>query len=169
MINSLKVIFLGIIPLSSLLYTPSLVTQEISGKVQRVKDADTIVVNSVNIRLAYIDAPEISQKSFDGVMIGEISSKWLSDKILGKHVKVLRITRGKYKRVIGRVFFKGEDINLSLIKSGMALSYGQDIPLEYKREAYKSKMLKKGHFKRAGFWYPFKWRKKRRSKDPLYY
>lgn len=83
--------------------SPSLlIAAELSGKVTRVLDGDTIEVlqdkTPVRVRLANIDAPEKKQP------FGSWSSKQLKSLIAGQPVTVTYMQKDRYGRVIGRVF-----------------------------------------------------------------
>ncbi|EEJ9946437.1 micrococcal nuclease, partial [Salmonella enterica subsp. enterica serovar Typhimurium] len=81
--------------------SPSLlIAAELSGKVTRVLDGDTIEVlqdkTPVRVRLANIDAPEKKQP------FGSWSSKQLKSLIAGQPVTVTYMQKDRYGRVIGR-------------------------------------------------------------------
>lgn len=95
---------------------------DFSGKVINVIDGDTIVLKTQDrkikkIRLAQIDAPEMSQK------FGSESRKALADEILGKNVNVLIFDIDQYRRTVGTVIYKKRDINRYMIKRGYAYVY----------------------------------------------
>lgn len=94
----------------------------LSGKVVGVSDGDTItVLDSTNtqhkIRLSGIDAPEKAQP------FGQASKKSLSELVFSKQVEISWTKRDRYHRVLGKVFFGGQDICLEQIKRGMAWHY----------------------------------------------
>jgi len=76
---------------------------ELSGKVVAVHDADTITVlagrQQYKVRLAAIDAPELSQD------FGRKAKQALSSKVFGKQVRVETAGRDRYERVLGTVQF----------------------------------------------------------------
>lgn len=95
---------------------------EVSGVVSRVSDGDTIWVEDAKglrhkIRMLDIDAPESSQE------FGGESTARLKSLIGGKQVKVTYSERDKYGRILGTVWFGGEDINLRMVAEGMAWRY----------------------------------------------
>ena len=108
----------------------------LSGRVVKVADGDTITVltggsRSVatataraslpptehKIRLHGIDAPEKDQA------FGQKSKQRLSDYVFGKDVTVKWKSKDKYGRILGTVFVDGKDINLEMLKAGMAWHY----------------------------------------------
>lgn len=96
----------------------------LTGKVVGVSDGDTITVLDTNrqshkVRLIGIDAPEKAQP------FGQVSKKSLSDLVFNKTVDVQWDKRDRYQRILGKVFFNGQDICLEQIKRGMAWHYKQ--------------------------------------------
>jgi endonuclease YncB( thermonuclease family) len=94
----------------------------IYGKVVGVVDGDTIWIltsekRRLEIRLLGIDAPEKRQA------FGNKAKQALSDKIHGKDVEVRWKKRGRYGRILGKVFYNKADINLEMIKLGLAWHY----------------------------------------------
>lgn len=110
-----------------LLLCPPLQAATITGRVVKVSDGDTITVledtTQHKIRLMGIDAPEKAQP------FGDKSKQALADAIAGKTVEVDYNKRDKYKRAVGKVIFRGQDMNLRQIELGMAWHYKQ-----YERE-----------------------------------
>ena len=107
---------------------------EIRGRVVKVADGDTLTVlaaagraGSMNppppattqhkIRLNGIDAPEKSQA------FGKVSKKHLSSLVFGKDVRVKYRNRDKYGRILGTVYVDGLDINLEMLRVGLAWHY----------------------------------------------
>jgi len=105
-----------------LLLSFSLFAEEIVGRVVRVVDGDTITVLSTSttqykIRLQGIDAPEKKQA------FGNASRKFLSGLVANREVRVTYAKRDRYGRILGTVFVDGRDINLEMLKAGMAWHY----------------------------------------------
>lgn len=90
------------------------ITQNFTAKVIKVHDGDTITLRT-NFRdfdfpMRFIDtnAPELNE---DG---GHESQQWLEQEIGGEEVEIIVSTDNrvdKWGRLLGRVFFKGMDIN----------------------------------------------------------
>ena len=97
----------------------------INGKAY-VIDGDSIRCNGYEIRLDDIDAPEYHQIAYDQngktVPIGAIAKSALIKKIGGKTVEVKVSKTDLYGREVGTIFYGDENINLWLIKRGLAVS-----------------------------------------------
>ena len=138
---------------------------DVSGRVVAVTDGDTIKVldsssREYKIRLTGIDAPERGQP------FGKASTKHLAGMIAGKQVKIESNKNDRYGRMLGKVIFKGVDVNLEQVKAGYAWWYEyyakqQPIP---DRKSY-SEAEKAARSKRIGLWAdsnpinPYEWRK----------
>ena len=118
------------IPLIIILFLLSTYTwADFDAEVIRIVDGDTIQVKDDNnkklkIRLLGIDAPELKQN------FGKESSLYLNKIINGKFINVISLsnkdkpyTLDFYKRILGKIIFNGKDINLEMIKKGMAWHY----------------------------------------------
>lgn len=89
------------------------------GKAINVTDGDTFTLldrakKQHKIRLAGIDAPERSQP------FGKKAKQYLNKLVVNKWVCVNWNKKGKYGRTIGKVLIGGRDINLDMIKVGLA-------------------------------------------------
>ena len=106
--------------------------------VVKVHDGDTITLETDTrdftfpLRFLEIDAPELN----DG---GEITRDWLKDRIEGREVQILidpnnRV--GKYGRLLGKVFYGGQDIGIEEYRLGLATEFGNknegEIPISDK-------------------------------------
>lgn len=107
--------------LAILLFINSILGFGITGKVVKIPDGDTFYLKSGNksykVRMYGIDAPELKQE------YGRESKRYLEKLILNKNVELKIMSKDKYGRVVGKVFFKKKDINLMMIKSGNAWYY----------------------------------------------
>lgn len=107
--------------LTLLFVTYPALADTISGKVVRVADGDTITVlrgkTQYKIRLVGIDAPEKAQA------YGNQSKLTLSEAIAGQTVTVDYNKKDRYGRIIGKVLYTGQDMNLRQIQLGMAWHY----------------------------------------------
>lgn len=106
-------------------FSISLYSAEIIGKVIKVADGDTITVLDDNnkkhkIRLAKIDAPELKQS------YGIKSKNYLESLIYNKPIKVLYSSIDRYKRILGIVYLGDKEINLIMLKNGLAWHYYTD-------------------------------------------
>tara|TARA_B110000037_G_scaffold213385_1_gene267811 strand:+ start:195 stop:650 length:456 start_codon:yes stop_codon:yes gene_type:complete len=103
------------------LFSPQIFA-DVNGVISRVIDADTVVLKSdqginYKIRLLGIDAPEINQ------VYGKEATIYLSNKVLGKNLRVLGENKDRYHRLLGKLILNDNDINLDLVKNGMAWHY----------------------------------------------
>ena len=93
-----------------------------TARVIAIADGDTLTVLDASntqhkIRLAGIDAPEKRQAW------GERARQFLGERV---HQRLVQIEVGKkdrYGREVGKVMLDGEDINLALVRSGLAWHY----------------------------------------------
>ena len=97
-------------------------------KVTGVTDGDTVKIadNGVKmkIRLVGIDAPETSKKKNQpGQPFSKKSTSYLADLVLNKSVEVKSYGTDRYGRTLGVVFVGGKNVNLEIIKAGMAEVY----------------------------------------------
>ena len=123
-------------------------------KVLKVYDGDTIKVEGygtrIKVRLAGIDAPEIfGDKKGMGQPYGHEARTYLQKLIFNKMIDIKGYGRDKHNLILGRVFFADEDINLAMVKAGLAEVYRgpppEDLDLEPFWQAEKEvRALKKG-------------------------
>jgi len=115
-------------------------------RVTRVTDGDTIKVSSdgtiTTVRLVGIDAPETSKrKNEPGQPFSRKSTKHLASLELNKSVTVKSYGTDRYGRTLGVVFVDGKNVNLEMVKVGLAEVYrgrpapGLDIDPYWKAEA----------------------------------
>lgn len=93
-----------------------------TGIVTKVHDGDSIHITPagqkrVVIRLAGIDAPELKQP------FGIASRDKLRSMVLNQPAEARCHKVDRYKRQVCVVYFNGQDINLQMVKSGMAWHY----------------------------------------------
>ena len=107
-------------------------------KVTRVIDGDTLVVQkgatSLTIRLVGIDAPEVSHKKYEpGQSYSQQSTKHLAKLALNRSADVKSYGADRYGRILGEVLVDGNNVNLEMVKTGLAEVYrgtpapGQDV------------------------------------------
>ncbi|WP_103600326.1 thermonuclease family protein [Campylobacter concisus] len=93
----------------------------LSGKVVSIHDGDTITVLSgkeqTKVRLYGIDAPEKKQD------YGQKSKQFLANLIAGEVVEVDERGKDRYKRTLGIIHYKGQDINAQMVLNGYAWAY----------------------------------------------
>jgi endonuclease YncB( thermonuclease family) len=107
-------------------------------QVSRVIDGDTIEVRKgairLTVRLVGIDAPEESHKKHEpGQPFSQQSTKHLAKIALNRSADVKSYGSDRYGRVLGEVFVDGNNVNLEMVKAGLAEVYrgtpapGQDV------------------------------------------
>jgi len=97
-------------------------------KCARVTDGDTInVINNEHkeiIRLVGIDAPETSHKKGEpGQPFSKKSTKHLAGLVLNKPADVKSYGTDRYGRTLAVVFVDGKNVNLEMVKDGLAEVY----------------------------------------------
>ena len=97
-------------------------SSDLVGRVVKVSDGDTITIldsskTQHKIRLHGIDAPEKKQA------FGTASRKFLAGLVANREVRVAWSKRDRYQRILGTVFVDGKDVNLEMLKVGMAWHY----------------------------------------------
>lgn len=102
-----------------LLFISPTFAYELTGKVIKIADGDTVtIITSDNqkhrIRLYCIDAPE------KGKPYSQIAKQTLADMIFKKKVKASCIGKDRYQRDICTIRYRGRNINLQMVKRGLA-------------------------------------------------
>jgi endonuclease YncB( thermonuclease family) len=96
---------------------------ELTGRVSRVVDGDTIELKSdgerYKIRLAGIDTPEKDQPW------GKEAKKALSSKVKRKDITVDVVDKDRYGRLVGKIYLDDRYINKELVAEGYAWVYRQ--------------------------------------------
>lgn len=135
----------------------------LTGRSVRVADGDTFTLlddsnNQRRIRLEGIDAPERGQA------FGNRSREYLASMIVDKRLKVTYKEKDRYGRILGKVSTDSiSDVNLEMIKSGMAWHYSY-----YNKEKEYADAEKEARKKKIGLWVdknpipPYEWRKGKR-------
>lgn len=130
----------------------------LSGKVVSIHDGDTITVLSgkeqTKVRLYGIDAPEKKQD------YGQRSKQFLANLIAGQMVEVEPKGKDRYKRTLGIIYYKGQDINAQMVKNGYAWAYVKysKIYVDQEKTARKNKL---GLWQSSDPTPPWEWRKGR--------
>ncbi len=116
--------------------------ETLAGRIVGVHDGDTLTLltsakETVKIRLAQIDAPEMKQP------YGQDSKKALSDAVFDHEVRVEVVSIDKYGRTVGNVFIGSTDANRLMVQQGAAWAYRKYLTdsslLGVEAEAAKSK------------------------------
>ena len=126
----------------------------------RVLDGDTILLGGEKLRLAGIDAPEMSQicvLSGADWRCGEASKQALRDLIGRMEIYCVGQGRDQYDRWLATCHTDGQNINVWLVKQGWAVDYGG-----YAGEEGEARRNRVGLW-RSTFDYPQDWRRLNRS------
>lgn len=128
-----------------------------SAKVVKISDGDTITIlqgkQQIKVRLFGIDAPELKQP------YGKKSKQFLANLIAGKVVEVEENGKDRYKRTLGIIHYKGQDINAQMVLNGYAWAY-----IKYSRMYVDHEKLAREN--KRGLWQsndptpPWEWRKR---------
>ena len=107
-------------------YRETVPTQKpaLEGLVIAIADGDTLDVlddakTSHRIRLLGIDSPERAQP------FGKVARQALRERVIGKRVKVFVRSKDRYGRALGKVLLEGTDLNLEMVREGLAWHYKQ--------------------------------------------
>ena len=90
-------------------------------------DKKALKDNTVHIRLAGVDAPELPHFGREGQPGGKEAIDWLTSYLLGKRVRAYVYRRDQYDRAVATVYVrKGllrRDVGLQMLKKGLATVY----------------------------------------------
>ena len=139
--NRTKTVYTLLVALLLSLFTVSshAVESTLTGKVMKVTDGDTVVINPVKdksfiiCRLYGIDAPETPKYTRKGRLkkpgqpYGEEATTALKKMILGQTVQVTLTGAKTYKREVCRIENDGMDVNLEMVRLGYAWAYRQHL------------------------------------------
>ena len=143
-------------------------------RVVRVIDGDTIKVVAdqmeIIVRLVGIDAPETSHKKYElGQPFSQKSTKYLAGLVLNKSVEIKSYGTDIYGRTLAVVFVAGKNVNLEMIKAGLAEVYrgppakGLDLKQYWKAEE-ETRDVKRGMWILGDKYIsPREWRRGRRN------
>ncbi len=115
-------------------------TQECA-RVLRVYDGDTALVD-VNgarrlVRLLGIDAPETSKtKGQPGQPFSARARRHLADRILNRCVQLDGYGNDRYGRLLAVIHLEGVNLNLEMVRLGLAEHYGGRTPEGFDRRPY---------------------------------
>ena len=135
--------------------------REITGKVTRVSDGDTVWVSDSlgrhKVRLNRIDAPESDQP------FGKESTAHLKLLIGGKTVRVEYEKLDQYGRILGIIYLGETDVNLQMVRDGCAWHYRHfDNTPSYAEAEREARSAKRGLWASGTAINPYEWRKSRR-------
>jgi endonuclease YncB( thermonuclease family) len=137
-----------------------------TGQVVAITDGDTIKIltpakEQIKVRLADIDTPERGQP------YGRKARHVLGEKIHRRQVEVEEVATDRYRRLVGRVFLNGRNINAEMVEDGAAWVYRK-----YSDDPVLLRLERQAREQGRGLWAlqpdqrvpPWEWRKMRRSK-----
>jgi len=127
-------------------------------KIKRVVDGDTVHVfyqdEVYKIRLTEIDAPERDQP------YGSNSTEYLKSLLKEGRVDVDISGTDRYGRKLGRLYWRGKDINRELVSAGYAWVYDQYVTdNSFYENQSKARNSKKGLWEDQNPLEPWNWRK----------
>lgn len=137
--------------------------------VTKVFDGDTVQVQGQNlefrIRMVAIDAPETGGSKNKGQPYSQKAKKVLRQLIQGKRVRLKQYGTGGYNRILAEIFSQDLNINLAMVRQGLAEVYRGRLPEHLDPGPYK-KAEADARRTRTGIWSlgkayksPKKWRK----------
>ncbi len=117
----------------------------LSAAVERVSDGDTVVAVTdkaarLRIRLLGIDAPEIPHGKAPGQPLGAEAQEYLERLIGHRSVRVESFGPDAYKRVLAVVWVDGKNVNVEMVRAGLAEIYRQSRCQAYCRELAEAEM-----------------------------
>jgi endonuclease YncB( thermonuclease family) len=151
MINKINLARIILILFCFLLFYPA-ISAAGQFKVVRVYDGDTLKAVGhdieIKIRLVGIDAPETKKgKRKPGQPYSQQAKKFLMSIVLNKIVDIKGYGLGPYNRVLSVVYFDGKNVNLELVKAGIAEAYRGKQPKGFDITPYR---LAEAEAKKAG-------------------
>lgn len=136
---------------------------DLVGRVVKVADGDTITVLDASktqhkIRLQGIDAPE------KGQAFGRAAGRYLSGLVAGRDVKVQWSKKDRYGRILGTVYVDGREVNLEMLRAGMAWHYKKyDSTPAYAQAETEARAAKRGLWQEKNPTEPEEFRKAKRE------
>nr|WP_319495217.1 thermonuclease family protein [uncultured Desulfobacter sp.] len=124
-------------------------------KVTKVFDGDTVEVQGEDlefrIRLVAIDAPETGGYKSKGQPYSQEAKKVLQQLVQGKNVRLKQYGTGGYNRILAEIFSQGQNINLTMVRRGLAEVYRGRFPKTLDAGAYR-KAEADARRRQAGIW-----------------
>jgi len=110
----------------------------VTATITKISDGDTVQAitregTKLKVRLYGIDAPETKKGDVLGEPFSKESMERLAFLIYRKSVKIDIIDIDRYRRMVGIIWLKDANVNLEMIKAGMAEAY-----VEYLKEPYRN-------------------------------
>jgi endonuclease YncB( thermonuclease family) len=123
-------------------------------RVIRVYDGDTLRVTGPGgdrvVRLIGIDCPEISKvKGLASQPYSRKATQFLKKGVTGKSLELKSYGQDKYDRLLAEVWAGGENLNLSLVRTGLAEVYRGRVPVGFSKQPYLEAQQEARRAKRA--------------------
>ncbi|KEF59533.1 uncharacterized protein A1O9_04377 [Exophiala aquamarina CBS 119918] len=111
---------------------------------------------TIHVRLAGIDAPELAHFGRPSQPYGQEALEWLTSYVLGRRVRTYVYKADQYSRVVGTAYvwkgFLRRDVGLQMLKAGLATVYeaksgaefGEGLEQKYRRAEWWAKTKRKG-------------------------
>lgn len=141
--------------------------QKIFGKVVRISDGDTItILDSLNqqhrVRLHGIDSPEKGQDYY------QVAKEYIGQLCFQREVEVSILKYDHYKRAIGKVYIDSTEVNVSMLKAGLAWHFLQfDKSEEYALAEAEARLNKRNLWSLKTAQAPWEFRKIKRQQQKL--
>jgi len=122
-------------------------------EVIKVVDGDTVDVNidvgfsifhKARVRMYGMDTPESRTRDLDEKARGLISKQFIVDKVANAKeiiIKTQKDGKGKFGRVLGKIFIDGENINQSMIDANLAVGYFGQSKDEVEKEHLENRQI----------------------------
>jgi len=125
-------------------------------KITKVYNGNTVkAVGSeieIEVRLVGIDTPEISRKKREpGQPFNQEAKDFLAGLVLNKTVDIREYGLGPNNRILGVIYLKGKNINLDMVKAGLAEVYRGMAPHKFPLLPYWH-MEKEARDDKRGMW-----------------
>ncbi|MGD9687467.1 MAG: thermonuclease family protein [Desulfobacter sp.] len=121
----------------------------------KVFDGDTVQVQGEDlefrIRMVAIDAPETGGSKKKGQPYSQQAKKVLQQLIQGKKVRLKQYGTGGYNRILAEIFSQDVNINLAMVRQGLAEVYRGKLPKTLDPASYR-KAEADARRRRAGMW-----------------
>ncbi len=138
-------------------------------KVVKVYDGDSLLVKGLDltlkIRMVGIDAPETGGRRKPGQPYSKKAHQFLSRQIKDRLVTLKTYGLGGYNRILAEVFINGINMNLEMVKAGLAEVYQGRTPKTFNAAPYLAAQ-DRARKRRIGMWVqdsryksPRQWRK----------
>lgn len=135
-------------------------SEENTCRVVHISDGDTLTClakgnKQIKVRLAEIDAPEKKQAFV------QKSKLALSNMVFKQNVRLDEQGKDRYQRTLAIVYYQNKNVNLEMVKQGMAWAYEQ-----YSRDPIYLQEQERARAKRVGLWadsHPIEPSKRRRQ------